>query len=168
MSTLDLPSGILNSKWSLYYHLPQERSWALSSYKLVMDDIDSMDKVIALSDKLTDSIVRYCMLFVMREDIAPTWEHPKNRAGGAFLFKVLNKNVPEAWRELMFALHGETLMLDPKNSAYVNGITISPKKNVCIFKIWMSGCNVQDPTSIRVIEALFKQGCSFKKHEPEY
>jgi hypothetical protein len=152
----------------MYYHFPQDKSWTLSSYKTVMGDIDSTDKVVALASALTDPIVRYCMLFMMRVGVTPMWEDPKNRTGGAFAFKVVNKHVPAVWRELTFAICGETLMANPAHNVFVNGITISPKKNFCILKLWMSGCNIQDPCAIVPIPLLVKQGCSFKKHEPEF
>jgi len=158
----------LDYKWSLYYHLPQEKSWALTSYRVVVGNINTIGKAVSLSEGLTDSIVRYCMLFIMREGIAPMWEDPRNRTGGAFSFKVANKCVPDVWRDLMFAMFGGSLMLSPKNNQFVNGITISPKKNFCIIKVWMSGCNLQDPRSMLQIDELFKQGCSFKRHEPEF
>ena len=160
--------GQLNGRWAMYYHLPQDKSWSLGSYKLVMGSIDSANKVVALANALSDPIVRYCMLFVMRVGVTPMWEDPKNRTGGAFSFKVANKHVPVVWRELLFAVCGETLMVDPAHNAFVNGITISPKKNFCILKLWMSGCNIQDPAAIVPILLLVKQGCSFKKHEAEF
>ena len=51
---------------------------------------------------------------------------------------------------------------------YINGITISPKKNFCILKIWLSCSNYQDPSIIQEIPNLSNQGCLFKKHEPEF
>lgn len=158
----------LNSTWDMYYHMPQDKNWELSSYKLIMDNIDSVEKVIALNNAISESVIKYCMLFVMRKGITPMWEDLKNRTGGAFSFKVINKQVPIVWRELMMALSGETLAVDRKYSGFINGITISPKKNFCIIKIWLANCNLQDPNIITQISLLSKQGCLFKKHEPEF
>ena len=59
-----------------------------------------------------------------------------------------------------------------KNVNFVNcvtGITISPKKNFCIIKIWMSDCNNQNPSIVTTdVKGLLPQGCIFKKHTPEY
>jgi hypothetical protein len=63
---------------------------------------------------------------------------------------------------------GETLCVDKKHNSLINGITISPKKNFCIIKIWLLNCSVQDPNIIISIPNLLKQGCLFKKHEPEF
>lgn len=162
------PMKMLNSTWNMYYHMPHEKSWDLSSYKSIMENIDSVEKAISINNAVSESIMKYCMLFVMRKGITPMWEDPKNRTGGAFSFKVVNKQVPIVWKELMFALFGETLAVDKNYSGSINGITISPKKNFCIIKIWLNTCNMQDPNLITQISLLSKQGCLFKKHEPEF
>ena len=58
------------------------------------------------------------------------------------------------------------------NSIFVNcvtGITISPKKNFCIVKIWMTNCDHQNPQIVTSdIRNLTPQGCLFKKHTPEF
>jgi len=105
----------------------------------------------------------------MRDGVKPTWEDPKNRDGGCFSYKVSNKNVGEVWRELSYSMVGETLS---KQNTFVNcvtGITISPKKNFCVIKIWMSNCTNQNPGVVtNDIKNLTSQGCLFKKHTPEY
>jgi hypothetical protein len=63
---------------------------------------------------------------------------------------------------------GETLFKNVANHEYVNGITISPKKNFCIVKIWLENCIMQDPESLIEVPNLSIQGCLFKKHEPEF
>ena len=51
----------------------------------------------------------------------------------------------------------------------VTGITISPKKNFCIIKIWMTDCNNQNPAIVTSdVKGISPQGCLFKKHTPEY
>jgi hypothetical protein len=81
---------------------------------------------------------------------------------------VINKKVYEVWKTLFFALCGETLCKHREYNQNINGITISPKKNFCIIKIWLENCNIQDPGIIIDIPNLSKEGCLFKKHEPEF
>ncbi len=166
MSTSQLMQ--LNDKWNFYYHLPQDKSWHISSYKFIVQDIDRADKLLSLVEHTPANVIKYCMLFVMRKGITPMWEDPKNRNGGCFSYKVPNKNVDEVWRALCLALCGETLCIDHKHSALMNGITVSPKKNFCIVKIWMADCSVQDPDVIITIPNLPKVGCLFKCHAPEF
>jgi len=171
MDTVSIPitqTHSLNDKWNLYYHLPHDKNWELSSYSIIMANIGVIESIISLNHKIHDNVIRNCMLFIMRVGITPMWEDPSNRNGGCFSYKVSNKCVPEVWKNLFFALAGETLMVDRNNSKYVNGITISPKKNFCIIKIWLSVSSLQDPNSVIQIPSLMKQGCLFKRHEPEF
>ena len=154
--------------WNMYYHLPNDKSWDLASYKFILAGVSSVEEVIGLNKALTDAVIKYCMLFVMRDGITPMWEDPKNRTGGCFSYKIINKQVPSVWKALMCALCGETLCTDPKYNRLINGITISPKKNFCIVKIWLSDCSVQDSNIIINIPNLSKQGCLFREHAPEF
>jgi hypothetical protein len=64
---------------------------------------------------------------------------------------------------------GGSLSSNESFVANVTGITISPKKNFCIIKIWMSSCEYQNPKIItNDIANLSSQGSLFKKHVPEY
>jgi hypothetical protein len=104
----------------------------------------------------------------MRKGITPQWEDPKNRNGGAFSFKVVNKQVYEVWKILFAALCGESLFIENEINKSVTGITVSPKKNFCILKIWLDNCEYKDPNMLITIPNLQKHGCIFKKHEPEF
>jgi len=170
MNTLSVPNSehYLDDKWNLYYHLPHNNNWDLSSYTIIMDSVDTAEKVVTLNESLNDNIVKNCMLFVMRKGITPMWEDPRNRNGGCFSYKITNKFVPDVWRAMFYSLCGETLCTDLKHNKHVNGIAISPKKNFCIIKIWMDTSELQDPDVIANIPNLVKQGCLFKKHEPEF
>ena len=162
------PVHTLLDKWNLYYHLPHDKNWDLSSYKLILGNIATAEQLIAMNEGLPDNIVKHCMLFVMRKGITPMWEDPSNRNGGCFSFKVINKQVPTVWKSLFYALCGETLFSNDIDPSVINGITISPKKNFCIVKIWLKNCSVQDPNLLIPILGLSKQGCLFKKHAPEF
>ena len=170
MDTLSTPTHhhALNGKWNLYYHLPQDKNWDVSSYSTIMSNIDTAEKVISLNESVHDNVIKNCMLFVMREGITPMWEDPRNRNGGCFSYKISNKFVPEVWKQLFYLIVGETLCTDTSLSKHLNGITVSPKKNFCIIKIWLDVSTQQDPSIIENIPNLQKQGCLFKKHEPEF
>ena len=157
----------LHGKWDIYYHLPNDKNWELSSYKILTKNLNDVDELIAFNEYLPEKIVKYCMLFVMREGINPTWEDPQNAKGGCFSYKISNASVNNVWTKLSYTLVGESL-ISKTNKNNITGITISPKKNFCIIKIWMSDCNNQDPTTISYFEGIDSRGCLFKKHNPEY
>jgi hypothetical protein len=170
MDTLStpLPKYTLNGKWKLYYHLPQNTNWDLSSYIIILEEIDNAEKVITLNENVHENIVKNCMLFLMRDGITPMWEDPKNRCGGCFSYKVVNKHVGEVWKNLFYLTCGETLTQKRELYSHINGITVSPKKNFCIVKIWLDTTEFQDPNFIVDVLNLPKQGCLFKKHAPEF
>lgn len=154
---------LLNDKWVLYHHLPSEKNWTLSGYTVLANNINTVETVIALKNYIPENMIKYSMLFLMRKGITPLWEDPRNKNGGCFSYKVFNKHVEQVWRDLMCVLCGESLT-DQKYSSSINGITISPKKNFCIIKIWMASKEYQDPNIIIPVENLTKHGSVFKTH----
>jgi len=158
----------LASKWTMWAHLPHDTDWSINSYKKIYT-METVEQAIALTETLPDVLVKNCMLFLMRDGIKPIWEDPKNRAGGCFSYKISNKSVYEVWKELSYVLVGESISIQPSFVANVTGITISPKKNFCIIKIWMSTCANQNPTIVTdEVKGMTSQGCLFKRHVPEY
>ena len=158
----------IKNKWVLWAHLPQDSDWTFKSYKKVCD-FKSLEDAIVITDITPESLIKSSMLFVMKEGIAPMWEDPKNRNGGCFSYKVSNKNVCEVWKELNYVLVGETISTEALFVSCVTGITISPKKNFCIIKIWMTNCDYQNPTKVTTeVNGLLSHGCIFKKHTPEF
>ena len=158
----------LSDKWTLWAHLPHDTDWSINSYKNIYT-MQTVQETIAVTETLPDILVKNCMLFLMRDGVKPIWEDPKNRHGGCFSYKIPNKNVYDVWKELTYVVVGNSVSA---NSSFVNsvvGITISPKKNFCIIKIWMSNCKNQNPSLVSSsVKGISPQGCLFKKHTPEY
>jgi len=158
----------LSNKWTLWAHLPHDTDWSIKSYKQIFT-VSNVEETIAITETLPPILVQNCMLFWMREGIKPTWEDPKNRNGGCFSYKVVNKTVYDSWKELTYFTLGNTLSKQMSFVDKVNGFTISPKKNFCIVKIWMADCANQNPAIVtNEIKGIVSQGCIFKKHAPEY
>lgn len=153
----------LANTYNLYYHLPNDKSWDISSYKII-NSVSTIEELISLNENLPKNIIKYCMLFIMKEGIAPMWEDPQNKIGGCFSYKVYNKYVVEIWKQMVYAFCGESLMKNKENMKYVNGLTISPKKNFCILKIWIKNMKLQNPEDVISIDNLSKMGVLFKAH----
>jgi hypothetical protein len=157
----------LHDNWTLWAHLPHDTDWTVKSYKKIMT-FTTVEQALVLYETLPDKMIKNCMLFLMREGIQPTWEDEKNRGGGCFSYKVGNKNIITTWKHASYSLIGETLTAESKLCASINGITISPKKNFCIIKIWLGNCDFQNPQKITEVAGIVPQGCLFKKHTPQY
>ena len=152
----------LNDAWSLWAHLPHDVDWTLASYKNIYT-FDKVEEVSELTKCLPEKCVKNCMLFIMRKNINPIWEDDNNKDGGCFSYKILNKSVKDVWKNLTFALVGESL-IEGDLSSIVNGITISPKKNFCIIKIWLKNCDHQNPDILNKSLSIDYGACLFKKH----
>mgnify|MGYP001272490506 CR=1 FL=1 len=156
----------LSDSWTYWVHLPNDTNWSLSGYKEILT-FNTAEEAILLNDCIGEELIKHCMIFLMKKNINPMWEAPKNRNGGSFSYKISNKNVYKIWKRIYFMLIGKTLVCETIYSK-INGITLSPKKNFCILKIWLSDCNHKNPDIIKHIEGLNQNGCLFKKHNPEY
>jgi translation initiation factor 4E len=158
----------LKNKWDLWAHLPHDTDWTVTSYKNIFQ-MTTVEESIAISETLPEILVKNCMLFIMKTGVMPIWEDKQNRDGGCFSYKISNKNVYLVWRDLTYLLVGESLSTNIGFVNNITGITISPKKNFCIIKIWMKNCDYQNPGIITLeISGIIPQGCLFKKHAPEY
>lgn len=158
-SNIEIP---LNDNWDCWAHLPQDNDWSLDSYKKITT-LKTVNDAVKYIENFPDNIVKNCMLFIMREGIGPYWEDPKNISGGCFSYKINYKYVSECWKNLSYLLVGETLS-EENIANHINGITISPKKNFCIIKIWLNTCEHINVNIIKDIYELPRTGAFFKKH----
>lgn len=157
----------LSDSWIIWAHLPHDTDWSLKSYMKIYE-FNTVEQAITITETLPPVLVTNCMLFLMRKGINPIWEDERNRNGGCFSYKIPNKDVPDAWKQLSYSLVGETMSDNNKLLPHINGITISPKKNFCIIKVWLANCSFQDAAVIREVHGITSHGCLFKRHVPEY
>ena len=123
--------------------------------------------MIALNETLeaSDVLIKYCMIFLSREGIDPIYEDPKNREGGYFSYKVTNKIVVDSWKQFTYSVVGDTVSRNQGFNNSITGLNISPKKNFCIIKLWMTNCEFTNPESVGShITGISPIGCRFKRH----
>lgn len=126
----------LNDIWSLYFHDPYDTNWDDKSYKFI-STMSSVDEFIAVFYTFKDLFYKG-MFFIMREHIMPRWEDEHNKNGGCFSFKLSKFVLEEKFFEICSQILGETLGKTDEYSQHVNGISISPKKNYYIVRVWIS------------------------------
>lgn len=127
--------SIINIPWKIWYHSINDNNWDKSSYKELFL-INNIHDFILIKDIFKQNHYQNGMFFIMKDNIFPNWEDPKNRMGGCLSFKVPSSNIIEQWDELSLRCLTENIMKD--NNEYVNGISISPKKEFNIIKIWIN------------------------------
>lgn len=147
----------LNTKWTLYYHLINNSDWDINSY-VELFTTDSLESIMSHYNYIDEDICKKSMLFLMRENINPIWEDEKNINGACYSFKIQNKIIENAWKNISFNLVCENLLEENKN--IINGISISPKKYFCILKIWINDKNYDklkfDNEFIKNLDYIFK------------
>lgn len=154
----------LENKWTLWMHRPQDSNWSSQSYIKIMD-VDTVEELYALTMFLEELFIKNTMLFLMKNDIRPEWEDPKNCNGGSFSFKVRNEHAVHIWQQLSFGVSAGFISSNPTFVDMITGITLSPKKGTCIVKIWMENSTFQNVNLIQQdIVGLEKQGCLFIEH----
>lgn len=125
----------LNDKWAIYFHDPFDHNWDLSSYILisVVETVEDFVEIYSSYEELFYN----GMFFIMRENITPRWEDENNKDGGCFSFKVSKCLMQDKLFELCAQTLGETIGKTTILSKNINGISICPKKNYYIIRIWI-------------------------------
>ena len=79
------------------------------------------------------------MFFLMRNEIFPLWDSEENKDGSSFSFKILKNDFKKYWNNLSIMVLSETFLKEEHIDKWdnINGLSISPKKNFCIIKIWL-------------------------------
>ena len=150
----------LNDSWVFWFHDPLDNNWKLDSYKKICT-IKSIEDFWSLYSFLNNKIIENSMLFLMRENIEPLWEHKDNIKGGCWSLKIPKGNINELWNNISISLLNESIL--NINDINVNGISISPKKNFCIIKIW-TNINNKNKKILNPIKNLSYDGIIFKPH----
>jgi hypothetical protein len=125
----------LSECWILYFHDPDDTQWSLSSYKIIGQFSTLQDW--CYTDVSFANLWQKGMFFIMREHIQPLWEDPLNKDGGCFSFKVNKPDAGEFWFKLGSLLLGGTLGKTPEVDSKICGISMSPKRNYCILRVWI-------------------------------
>lgn len=136
--TKDYP---LNDVWILWFHKIDDNDWTEESYRKVMVIRNLRDYWVMVHALKT---ISSGMFFLMKEHVFPRWEDINNIDGGCWTFRITKKDTDQLWHKLQSLLIGNTLVKDMRMSEEINGISISPKINNCIFKIWNRNSKIQD------------------------
>jgi len=162
----------LNNNWTCWIHYQNDNIWTLDRYQNITTLVTLKDAVLFI-ENLDENIIKKTMLFFMKDSILPLWESEDNINGGCFSYKISNTNIVNIFKILLYKIIGNTLSNDETISNNINGISISPKKNFCIIKIWMRSKNIianhdyssnKDPFNIHTIFNIEEQLCVFKEH----
>lgn len=125
----------LKNEWSLWYHSINENKWDKPSYKELFN-VKDLYEVYLIFDIFKQNHYQNGMFFLMKNGIFPNWEDPSNRFGGCLSFKISSKNVMDEWKNIFLNCVLESLLKNDNDK--INGLSISPKKEFNIVKVWFS------------------------------
>jgi hypothetical protein len=151
----------LHDNWVLYFHDPNNESWTQDSYERVAV-LQTVEEYVQIEHILRRNFHKG-MFFLMREHIFPLWDDENNVQGGCFAIKVIKSVADDFWIDTCTKAISETLVKDPTQLNFVNGISISPKKHFCIIKVWVSHTDLQDPSILDVCDQKYGD-IIFKTH----
>lgn len=164
----------ITGNWVLWYHSLSDNKWTKTSYKNIYS-IDNLLDLKNLSNIFNMNHLQNGMYFLMRRDIFPNWEDPDNRSGGCWSYKVPSKKIEKIWSNLVEKCIVEQILdySEDKtceenaelNMNEINGISISPKKEFNIIKIWNKNSSDIDNLKLDNIHKLLEdENNIYKKH----
>jgi len=154
----------LQTSWILWNHKLNDNNWKNNSYKNIFE-INNLYDYKFLENIMTLQNLQNTMFFLMRKDIFPTWEDPDNRDGCCASFKVPLKDIRNIWIQLVIDIISENIHIDKNKYDAINGISIAPKKEFNIIKIWFKTDIQNINKSIRLYDHYINvENCRLKKH----
>lgn len=132
----------LQNKWILWNHGLNDKSWSNDSYKNIFVYQNLYDLKIYF-DNLDLIQLQNSMYFIMRDGIFPTWEDKNNKNGCCASFKVFSNDILITWKLLLQNILCENIHKNIQKYNNINGISISPKKEFNIIKIWFK-CKIKN------------------------
>jgi len=133
MNTNDIA---LNTSWNLYFHDYMDSNWDRESYEI----IGSVGTVIQFWTmfNVIKTKIDSGMFFLMRDGIFPKWDDNVNKTFSFLTIKVVKQSVTSFAESLFMRMTNDAIISQetlPNTS--IAGISVSPKKNFCIFKLWI-------------------------------
>ena len=153
----------LKEQWVLWFHSITDNNWKKNSYQQIHTINDLYDYKY-IFDTCQQDHYQNGMFFCMKKDIFPNWEDPDNRNGGCLSFKVTSKEIINEWNELLLRCITNNLLSEEHNE--INGISISPKKEFNIIKIWFKNDSFDySKFFIEYGDNILLKNSLYKKHE---
>jgi hypothetical protein len=163
----------LNNLWSCWIHYQNDNDWTIDSYNKI-SEFSNLQQLVLFVENLNEAIIKKTMLFFMKEKILPLWESEDNINGGYFSYKINNNDIVALFKIILYKIIGASFIDDETILNNINGVSVSPKKNFCIIKIWMKDKKSlksldfavnKDPFNIHTFFPIDQQVCVFKAHK---
>lgn len=140
----------LSSEWSVFFHDYENTNWSHESYEMLVV-LRTIPQFWTFLEIIRNKL-QAGMFFVMKDDHFPRWD-ADIEGDSRYHFmsvKVIKAKVESCAEYILTRLLAEQLY--PPNPSAVRGVSISPKKHFCIFKVWLVTDNIEE---VRENEAAF-------------
>lgn len=140
---MELKENNLNDKFKLYFHDPNSFNWNVESY-IDIHDLKTIEDFWIVNNLIHEK-VHLGMFFLMRNNIFPLWDNEDNINGCSFSLKILKAEAKIYWTKMCILLLSNNIYKNENKddiSILINGISISPKKNFCIIKVWLKDTDI--------------------------
>ena len=127
--------------WILWYHDPNNNDYSLESY-IRIAEVKTAADFWSLVEALSAEAWGSGMFFSMRNGYRPLWDAPENDKGGAWSKKVDASDTHNVFVDCMVHCLANTFLT--RNNEAVVGVTLSPKGQYHIIKVWNNTTAVTD------------------------
>jgi hypothetical protein len=121
----------LSSRYTCWFHNPNDTNWSPNSYHEILN-FATVEEFWTLHKAINPSMIENGMFFIVKEGILPIWEDQHNVDGGCISFKIEQSLAFREWENLLVNY------ISGNMDARINGVSISPKKNFNIIKLWFN------------------------------
>lgn len=159
---------VLKSKYVFWSHELSNKDWSINGYDKICT-ISTVSEFWKLYNNLPKLGYLKNSFFLMREGVEPIWEDPSNRNGGFCTLKVNVNNCLNLFEDLSVRLVCDKVLSNCDDNE-INGISISPKNNWAIIKIWNKNSDADILNKLDQHIGTTYNYCNIKyiRNEPEY
>lgn len=147
----------------LWYHDPNNSDYSLTSY-IKITGIASVEHFWNVIEGISPEAWNSGMFFLMRDGFRPLWDAPENDKGGAWSKKIDATETRDVFLDCMIHCIAEQMLT--KNNEAIVGVTLSPKGQFHIIKIWNTSTSVSDKRLFNSTSLKMKIGddIAYKAH----
>jgi hypothetical protein len=128
----------LDNKFTVWFHDANETDFTMDKF-FNITNFETVGEYLMTTQVLRDNykMLLNGMFFIMKNDINPVWTDEANRDGGCISWKIEKYNSLDYWENLLMLFITNNLPVE-LNKYNINGISINPKKNCNIIKLWLA------------------------------
>jgi hypothetical protein len=141
--------------WILWYHDPEDSNYSLSGYSRICE-ISTPQQFWSVIETIPKDAWECGMFFFMKDGFKPLWDSPENENGGSWSKKVDIRNIHNIFTDLMVHCVADDLLTKQKDT--LAGITVSPKGQFSIVKIWNTNTSANERSYLNNKIQLFPVG----------